>query len=426
MNGNRIVEQEDVRMYFQKHACNILDVRLMIDPRSHRSRGFAFVDLADEDSVRIALTLSGCKEPHPIVLDSLAAVTGLVVEVASSPPLGDPEIGNDPENMQDLNFRAGLVQATDRLVDNIIGIILRRAVGGKMLLATLGDELVHDKDWQAEKRAGRKLQQYLETMSSHFLVYETTNRALAVSLKHRSIPAAHLSLLLADALPPPVSPFLFLLVALLEDRNTLYENMSGIDDIMELQYVDNWLRETIAQHVRQAPNGIMLLSMNKEALEHALKFFEMMASTFVVEEVQDGMMAVSLNTVPSPSPHSPCSDSIPCPRSSSSSSSSRSSLSAAPAPPATRIALSLGGVVDTARTWRTTSTEETATGSTETVQSSNESDHSEELEREQVESIDEGSDDNHEDADSGWGSRPKRAFVCRVTRWARGAGTQNR
>jgi len=55
--GRGIIEEDDLGMLFRHVGCKVAGVRLVIDSRSDASRGFAFVDFEDYESLELALTL---------------------------------------------------------------------------------------------------------------------------------------------------------------------------------------------------------------------------------------------------------------------------------------------------------------------------------------------------------------------------------
>ena len=54
-----VVEEFELGDYFYNHGCAVKRVRLMVDGRTRKSRGFAFVDFGDEESVQKAVALDG-------------------------------------------------------------------------------------------------------------------------------------------------------------------------------------------------------------------------------------------------------------------------------------------------------------------------------------------------------------------------------
>jgi len=69
-----IVDELLLGDFFYGNGCKVKEVRLIIDGQRDCSRGFAYVDFEDEDSVEKALKLDGTKEPEvdgvPIKLDT--------------------------------------------------------------------------------------------------------------------------------------------------------------------------------------------------------------------------------------------------------------------------------------------------------------------------------------------------------------------
>lgn len=57
-SGNDIAEEDDLGCFFRDHGCKVVGVRRVIDAkRGHKSRGFAFVDFEDYESLDLALKL---------------------------------------------------------------------------------------------------------------------------------------------------------------------------------------------------------------------------------------------------------------------------------------------------------------------------------------------------------------------------------
>eukprot|EP00927_Polykrikos_kofoidii_P013132 TRINITY_DN15704_c0_g1_i1.p1 TRINITY_DN15704_c0_g1~~TRINITY_DN15704_c0_g1_i1.p1 ORF type:complete len:821 (+),score=131.59 TRINITY_DN15704_c0_g1_i1:258-2720(+) len=70
-----IREEDNVGWFFFDRGCNVTDVKLVVDPVTERSRGFAFVDFGDRASFIKALSFSGTREAPNIGLDATVGST---------------------------------------------------------------------------------------------------------------------------------------------------------------------------------------------------------------------------------------------------------------------------------------------------------------------------------------------------------------
>lgn len=75
-DGHQCYDEEyEIGDFFHNHGCAVTWVSLLVDKRSGRSRGFAFVDFEDEESFKKACALNCLEHPQGIKLDEKSGGT---------------------------------------------------------------------------------------------------------------------------------------------------------------------------------------------------------------------------------------------------------------------------------------------------------------------------------------------------------------
>lgn len=86
-DGHQCYDEEyQVGDFFYNRGCDVVWVSLLVDKRSSRSRGFAFVDFEDEASFRRACELNGTENPPEVKLDEKG---GGKIQVSPAKPSED-------------------------------------------------------------------------------------------------------------------------------------------------------------------------------------------------------------------------------------------------------------------------------------------------------------------------------------------------
>eukprot|EP00930_Biecheleria_cincta_P005746 TRINITY_DN106693_c0_g1_i1.p1 TRINITY_DN106693_c0_g1~~TRINITY_DN106693_c0_g1_i1.p1 ORF type:complete len:696 (+),score=107.72 TRINITY_DN106693_c0_g1_i1:36-2090(+) len=185
-NDEGIVEENNLGYFFADHGCKLKDVRLMVDPSTNRCRGFGFVDLADEDSLHIALKFAGTKDPANVKLDANAS--GLVVE-AAKPAQKDAQskhielakVRDRTEAMaRELRLKEAKVQELER---ELLSQQIRQSLAEKQkpLEAHLADERAKQERMRKE---GETLEQREDWLRSALRIEEDRTRAVEEIVHH--------------------------------------------------------------------------------------------------------------------------------------------------------------------------------------------------------------------------------------------------
>jgi len=98
-------EEYEIGDFFHDHGCSVTWVSLLVDKRSGRSRGFAFVDLDDEASFINACAVNGLDHPPGIKLDEKS---GGRIQVSPAKPSDDSIREKHLELTQERNRTDGL------------------------------------------------------------------------------------------------------------------------------------------------------------------------------------------------------------------------------------------------------------------------------------------------------------------------------
>lgn len=164
---NGIVEEDNLGYFFYDQGCAVAGVRLVIDAkRGDASRGFGFVDLEDEASLKRALALNGCQAPDLAGKDGCLRIEKArpASDEAKRKQLELSEARNQTEEMErDLAFR-------DARLNELL-----REVQRKRERQCVSQDL--DEQLQAELRRQEAIGQALESLK---VAEETLQSAMAV------------------------------------------------------------------------------------------------------------------------------------------------------------------------------------------------------------------------------------------------------
>mmetsp|Transcript_26787 Transcript_26787/g.58243 ORF Transcript_26787/g.58243 Transcript_26787/m.58243 type:complete len:731 (-) Transcript_26787:364-2556(-) len=204
--GNQCYEEENaIGDFFYSRGCAVTGVSLLVDNRSNRSRGFAFVEFDDEDSFQKACALNGTDCPDGIRLDDKAAGR---IQVSPARPSPEDIRNKQLELTMERNKTEGL-EKTLRLIAARINEKMNLIEAQRARQLALQDKVSVEEALNEERqRQGAILSeiQELNKMEASLAkeLRAETERTHALEELHAHVDSEHLDHQSEHHTPPPV------------------------------------------------------------------------------------------------------------------------------------------------------------------------------------------------------------------------------